>query len=372
MIKLGIECLLESHLHLLRNRRVGLVTHNAAVMPDLSHILDALRAVDAPLTALFAPEHGLAGAAIEGEKVGDSIDPRSGLPIYSLYGADFSPSAAMLDAVDLFLFDMQDVGCRYFTYLSTLYYLLQTASQHQKSVMVLDRPNPVTGARVEGALLPAKYFSFVGIAALPNRHGLTLGEAALWLNHGEAFQPADLQVVAMQGWQRSMWFDQTGLHWVPASPAMAHLSAVTLYPGSCLLEGINVSLGRASALPFEVCAAPWLDGHLLAEEMNRLNLPGIRFRPHSFTPFANVYAGQLCHGVQMHVTDREALQPLHAGLELVAMIRRLFGEQMQFSPHFDRLAGDARAKIKASASLEALAQEPEGYRKSMQKFYLYE
>ncbi|MFN8442727.1 MAG: DUF1343 domain-containing protein [Caldilineaceae bacterium] len=372
MIKLGIECLLESQLDLLHNRRVGLVTHNAAVMPDLTHILDALWSVDAPLTALFAPEHGLSGAAVEGEKVGDTIDPRSGLPIYSLYGAEFTPSEAMLDAVDLFLFDMQDVGCRYFTYLSTLHYLLRTASQHHKSVIVLDRPNPITGTRIEGALLPAKNFSFVGIAALPNRHGLTLGEAALWLNRGEAFPPADLQVIAMQGWRRSMWFDQTGLYWVPASPAMAHLSAVTLYPGSCLLEGINVTLGRASALPFEVCAAPWLDGNLLAETMNRLGLPGIRFRPHSFIPFANVYAGQLCHGVQMHVTDRDALQPLHMGLELIAMIRHLFGEQMQFSPHFDRLAGEARAKIEASESLESLAQEPEGYRASIQKFYLYE
>lgn len=176
----------------------------------------------------------------------------------------------------------------------------------------------------------------------------------------------------MRGWRRVMWFDQTGLQWVPASPAMAHLSAVTLYPGSCLLEGINVTLGRASALPFEVCAAPWLDGDLLAEEMNRLDLPGIRFRPHSFTPFANVYAGQLCYGVQMHVTDREALQPLHMGLELVALIRRLFGEQMQFSPHFDRLAGDARVGIEAGVSLETLAQAPKAYRESMQKFYLYD
>ncbi len=372
LFKLGLQHLLESHLSLFRNRRVGLVTQAAAVLPDMTHCLDALLAAQVPLTAIYAPEHGLWGAAAEGEEIDTVIDKRSGLPIYSLYGKSYKPSPEMLAAVDLLVFDMQDIGTRYYTYQSTLNYLLQAASEAGKSVIVLDRPNPINGVTVEGARLPEQHQSFVGLAGLPNRHGLTIGEAARWLNRGAHFPAAELSVIPMLGWRRAMWFDETGLDWVPASPGMAHLHAVMLYPGSCLLEGINVSVGRGTSQPFEIGGAPWLDGNLLASEMNRLDLPGVRFRAHSFTPMGNVYAGQLCHGVQIHLFDRNQLQPLRMGLELIAMILRLFPEKATLSPHFDRLAGDARAIIEAGGSFDAIVAEPQDYRSEMDKYLLYD
>jgi uncharacterized protein YbbC (DUF1343 family) len=258
----------------------------------------------------------------------------------------------MLANVDVLIFDMQDVGSRFYTYLSTLFYVLRSAGRSHKSVLVLDRPNPITGSRVEGAPIAPGFESFVGIVDIPMRHGMTLGELAHYMNAEYALQ-ADLHVIEMRGWQREMWFDETALPWVPTSPAMPHLSTAILYPGMCLLEGTNLSLGRGTALPFEVCGAPWLDGYALAKALNVLQLPGVRFRETVFTPSTSNHAGSECRGVQVHITDRASLRPAEMALHLMAIARCFSGDTWMWNPHFERLAGDdgrLRSALEAGTS----------------------
>jgi uncharacterized protein YbbC (DUF1343 family) len=346
IVKTGLQLLLEENLHLLAGCRVGLVTQPAAVLPDLTASVDALRQAGVQLTALFGPEHGFGGAAADGLAVADAVDARTGLPVWSLYGPVKEPTAAMLAGVDLLLFDMQDVGVRFYTYLSTLYHLLVGAARQGRPVIVLDRPNPIDGLTLEGPLVQPGYESFVGVAPLPIRHGMTVGELARYFC-GEFAMDADLTVVAMQGWQRGHWFDETGLPWVSTSPAMPHLSTATVYPGLCFVEGTNLSEGRGTALPFELCGAPWLDGYDLAATLNRLELPGVRFRPVYFEPSASKHSGVLCQGVQVHVHERRRLRAVELGLHVIDACRRQAPEPFHFlptsweghPPHCDLLAG---------------------------------
>jgi uncharacterized protein YbbC (DUF1343 family) len=348
MVKTGLDILVHQKPYLLANQRVGLVSMPAAVLPDLTPSLEALCDVGISVTALFGPEHGFGGAALDGAHVDHAIDPRTGLPVFSLYGAINEPTVEMLNYVDTFVFDMQDVGARFYTYLSTLYYILRGAGQAGKSVFVLDRPNPITGSLVEGGPIAPGFESFVGIINIPMRHGMTLGELARYMNTEQALR-ADLHVIEMHSWPRKMWFDETALPWVPTSPAMPHLSTAVLYPGMCLLEGTNLSLGRGTALPFEVCGAPWIDGYALAAALNELQLSGVRFRATVFTPSASTHAGIECYGVQVHVTDRDALRPVEMALHLIASARCLSGDAWMWNPHFDRLAGgsDLRSALEA-------------------------
>ncbi len=377
MIKTGLDILVHEQAHLLANQRVGLVSMPAAVLPDLTSSLDALRSADVHVTALFGPEHGFGGAALDGAHLDNTIDPRSGLPVFSLYGAINEPTADMLANVDVLVFDMQDVGVRFYTYLSTLYYVLRAAGKMSKPVFVLDRPNPITGRITEGGPIAPGYESFVGIINIPMRHGMTLGELARCMNTEYALN-ADLHVIEMQDWQREMWFGETGLPWVPTSPAMPHLSTATLYPGMCLLEGTNLSLGRGTALPFEVCGAPWLDGYALAASLNVLQLPGVCFRPASFTPAASTHAGSECHGVQVHVMDRAALRPVEMALHLIAIARRLSGAAWMWNPHFERLAGDGalRSALEAGTPVTEIIADWEGsistFIDQRKKYLLYE
>ena len=363
MVRTGLQILLSEQRSLVAGRRVGLVSHAAAVLPDLTGILPAVRAAGIDVQALFGPEHGFAGAAADGAAVGHGHDGRTGLPVYSLYGETKEPTADMLTGLDLLLVDFQDVGVRFYTYLSTLYYVLRGAGRANLPVMVLDRPNPITGRVVAGPLVDPGLESFVGILPIPLRHGLTLGELAGYMN-SEYSLNAPLSVVAMTGWQRADWFDQTGLLWVAPSPAMPHLSTATVYPGMCFIEGTNLSEGRGTALPFEVVGAPWLDGDSLAAYLNQLGLPGVRFRAHTFTPTASKHANQVCQGVQVHVFDREALQPITLGLHVLAACIQADPGQFAFlpsswegrPPHMDLLAGSAavRAHLLAGQPVEEL------------------
>jgi uncharacterized protein YbbC (DUF1343 family) len=395
MVRSGLEVLLRERLDLLRGRRVGLVTHPAAVLPDLTASVDALCGAGMQLTALFGMEHGFAGSAADGKALADGVDGRTGLPVFSLYGASKEPTAEMLAGVDVLVYDVQDVGVRFYTFISTLHYLLRAAGQHDRPVIVLDRPNPINGLTVEGTLVAPGFESFVGIAPLPIRHGMTAGELALCFNdlppagsgpEGGSLG-AGLTVVEMQGWQRDMRFDATGLPWVPTSPAMPHLSTATVYPGACLLEAVNVSEGRGTALPFEQCGAPWADAHDLAEAMNALELAGVHFRPTSFEPSGNRYAGQTCYGVQIHVTDRDALQPVRMGLHLIATLKALYPAKAAWSHyeradgsrlfHFDRLIGNAEVRealdagtpVKQITSDWAAAEEEFRYRRRAYLLY---
>lgn len=348
MVETGLEILVHEQAHLLANQRVGLVSMPAAVLPDLTLSLDALHRAGITVTALFGPEHGFAGAALDGAHMDNTVDPRTGLPVYSLYGAINEPSTEMLANVDALVFDMQDVGVRFYTYLSTLFYVLRGAGKMGRPVFVLDRPNPITGEIIEGGEIEPGFESFVGVVNLPIRHGMTLGELAQLMN-AEYALGTDLHIIRMRGWKRNTWFDETGLPWVPTSPAMPHLCTAIPYPGMCLLEGTNMSLGRGTALPFEICGAPWLDGYALAEELNTLGLPGVRFRPIVFTPSASNHAGCECQGIQIHILDRNALRPLTMALHLIVLARRMAGEAWRWNPHFDRLAGGSSVRFELEA-----------------------
>jgi len=363
MIKTGLELLVSAQLDLVRNRRVGLVTHPGAVLPDLTSALDALLGAGIRLAALFGPEHGLEGAAADGAAVGNSVHARTGLPVYSLYGPVKEPTAEMLADVDVLVFDMQDVGARFYTFVSTLFYVMRGAARTGRQVIVLDRPNPINGVSIEGPLIEPGLESFVGIVPIPTRHGMTIGELARYIN-GELGLGADLMVIPMQGWRREMWFDQTGLPWVPLSPGLPQLATATVYPGMCCVEGTNLSEGRGTALPFELVGAPWLQGYALAHALNSLELPGVRFRPATLAPWASKHSGQTCGGVQVHVMNREAFSSVVAGLHVVAACRAQAPDRFEFlssswegrPPHFDLLLGNAlvREGLAAGAAVEDL------------------
>lgn len=342
----GIEVLLGEYRALLNGKRIGLVTNMTGVDRQLRSDVDLLFAQsDWQLVALFGPEHGVRGDAQAGEHVELMQDELTALPIYSLYGSTREPSDKMLAGLDLLIFDIQDVGARFYTYPYTLAGVMLAAKRANVAVLVLDRPNPIGGEQIEGPLLEPGFASFVGMYPIPLRHGMTIGELALLFNH-EYGIGAQVQVVPMRGWQRGA--DAAMLHarlpWVPPSPNMPTPDTALVYPGTGLLEGTNVSEGRGTTRPFENVGAPFVDPMQLAQHMNALQLPGVHFRPMRFTPSFSKYAGQSCGGVQLHVRDKKVFKPVRTGIALLQAMRALYPQQFAFEPgeppFFDRLAGN--------------------------------
>lgn len=326
----GLDVLLEEGVPELRGRRAGLITNQTGIDRHLCNGIDRLRASDrVDLVALFGPEHGLRGEAQAGDHVASATDPRTGLPVHSLYGQTRSPTPAMLDGLDVLLIDVQDAGVRFYTVLATLLRAQEAAASAGIPFVVLDRPNPITGSRIEGPLLDPAFSSFVGAYPLLIRHGMTFGELAR-LFAAERGWP-EPTVVALRGWRRDQWFDETGLPWVAPSVNMPTLDTATLYPGTCLVEATNLSEGRGTTRPFEVIGAPWLDPFALAAEMDARELPGVRFRPMFMRPMFSKQAGETCGGVQVHVTDRAALQPVMLGVHLLDVLKRQSGDQWEWS-----------------------------------------
>lgn len=307
-VRSGLEELL-ARPSLLRGFKIGLVANQASVTPDLVHASLALRASRGPrLTCLFGPEHGLWAGVQDLVEVEGGRDAATGLPVHSLYGTTRMPTPAMLEGLDAVVVDLQDVGSRYYTFIYTMLNVLLACAERGVRLVVLDRPNPLGGNRVEGNVLEPAYRSFVGMHPLAVRHGMTIGELAL-LFRAELGLEADLQVVRMRGWRREMAFEDTGLPWVPTSPNMPTVDTAYVYPGGCLIEGTNLSEGRGTTRPFELVGAPWIEPWALARAMDRERLPGVRFRPTYFTPTFQKHAGLLCGGLQVHVTDRRRFQP---------------------------------------------------------------
>lgn len=321
----GIDALARDGFASLQGRRVGLVTNHTGLTQDGLPTIDALhQAKGVELVALFGPEHGLRGEF--DAEVADDVDARTGLPVYSLYGARQAPTEEQMADLDTLVFDIQDIGCRFYTYLSTLGHVLEAASKYQKRVVVLDRPNPITSMAVEGPLADADKLSFTACHPLPIRHGMTLGEIA-WLLHTEKNLTCDLEIIPCRNWRRGDWFDQTGLLWTNPSPNMRGLTAAALYPGVGLLEMTNVSVGRGTDAPFEVVGAPFVQPRVFAAALNDADLPGIRFLPIEFKPRASVQASQQCSGVRLLVTDRDALNAVQIGLTLAVTLRRLYPDE---------------------------------------------
>ena len=339
----GIEVLWRDHRAVLEGQRVGLVSNASGVTRQLVSTVTLLRQMPrVELAALFSPEHGFAASVPEGTPVADTT--YANLPVYSLYGRSPRPTPEMLHDLDLLVFDIQTVGVRFYTYLTTLLYIMQAAAENHIPLVVCDRPNPIGGDIVEGPLLEAEFASFAGCGPLPLRHGLTIGEVARFFNEIEQVN-CQLTVIPCEGWQRGHWFDETHLPWVPPSPNMPKGETAVLYPGTCLFEGTNLSEGRGTALPFEVVGAPWLADPQLASQLKSLDLPGIKFRPVQFTPTASKWQGQCCAGVQLHVTDRQVLRPVTAVLHLLTAVRYLHPTDFAWNlPHFDHLAGTDKVR----------------------------
>lgn len=305
-----------------RGQRLGLICNPTSVTPDLVHASEALhRARAFRLVALFGPEHGIWADAQDLVEVDDTRDPRTGLPVHSLYGRTRVPTESMLTGVDTLVFDVQDVGSRYYTFIYTMLHAMEACAAHGRRLVVLDRPNPLGGETVDGNLLDPRFVSFVGLHPLLTRHGLTVGELAL-LFRKERGLDVDLEVVRMRGWRRSMTFEETGLPWVMPSPNMPTPDTAVVYPGGCLVEGTNLSEGRGTTRPFELVGAPWLDPWKLAEALEAERLPGVLFRPVFFTPTFQKHAGRLCGGVQVSVTDRRRFSAWLTYLLLIVHARR--------------------------------------------------
>lgn len=353
----GIDVLREDGFAALRGLRVGLLTNHTGLARDGAATIDLL--ADVPgvtLAALFSPEHGIRG--VLDASVPSAVDDRTGLPIHSLYGETRRPTPEMLEGLDAVVIDLQDIGARFYTYMSTMAYVMEAAAARGIKVIVLDRPNPIGGVQIEGPALDESAQGFTGyMPAMPIRHGLTLGELARLFN-GERSIGADLTVVAMRGWRRDAWFDETGLGWINPSPNMRTLYAATLYPGIGAFEGTNLSVGRGTDTPFEHVGAPWIDGPALAEALNSRELPGLRFYPVTFTPTSSKFAGERCQGVFIVVTNRDAVRPVRLGVELAAALVRLHPADFQIdlatrlfgaSADLQRLAsGDDPAAVAAS------------------------
>jgi uncharacterized protein YbbC (DUF1343 family)/CubicO group peptidase (beta-lactamase class C family) len=333
--KTGIDVLAAEQFASLAGKHMGLITNASGRASDGQRTIDLLaHAPRVKLTALFSPEHGLEGAASEGEKVGSTLDPATGLPVYSLFGDVQRPSAAMLEGIDAMVFDIQDVGARFYTYITTLGYCLEAAGKKGIDFYVLDRPNPINGAQVDGPVLDPDLRSFVGYFSMPIRHGMTVGELAEMFN-AENHLNVRLHVIKMQDWQRSDWFDETGQIWINPSPNLRNLTEETLYPGVCLLEGASVSVGRGTDTPFEIVGAPWIDGKALALYLNGKKIQGVRFVPMDFKPLSGIFSGEVCHGVQIVLIDRQALEPTEMGVELLAALWHM-------SPQNSKLDGTLR------------------------------
>jgi uncharacterized protein YbbC (DUF1343 family) len=345
----GIDVLERDNFKPLAGLRIGLITNHTGRDREGRKTIDVLnKAPGVKLVALFSPEHGIRGVA--DDNVSDSKDDATGLPIYSLYGDTRRPKPEELKNLDALVYDIQDVGARFYTYISTLGYALEEAAKAKLPVFVLDRPNPIGGVDVEGPIADRDKLSFTSYHTIPTRHGLTIGELAQLFNHQRNIG-ADLRVIKMEGWRRWMWFDETNLTWVNPSPNMRSLTEATVYPGIGLLETTNVSVGRGTDTPFELVGAPWIQGDRLAEYLNGRGIPGVRFVPLRFTPNASVFKDEQCGGVNIIVTDRAAFRPLLAGIEIALALRQLYPHDWKIDSYLRLLANaDTLERIKRGES----------------------
>ncbi len=363
----------------LRGKRVGLMTNPTGIDRQFRSTIDRVHAM-ARLTALYAVEHGIRGMEQAGAEVRNSVDEATGIPVFSAYGANDHFTDEMLDAFDVLIFDIQDVGARFYTYLYSLSYAMMACARGGKEMIVLDRINPLGGIKRSGTVLDTRFSSFVGDYALPTRYGLTIGEYARYVKDYLKLDVA-LTVVPLEGWDRRLYLDDTDLPWVAPSPNCPDLAAAICYIGTCIFEGCNVSEGRGTTQPFQVIGAPFIDGECLAKEMNALGLSGLYFRPTAFTPTFSKWQGEMCRGVQMHVTDRDLADPFVGGLLLMDEIRRETGDSFSFihwgeDPKYslDKLLGTdlyRTGRVTARELIEMSREPVDDFSRRAEAFLLY-
>ena len=375
-VQTGIDVLVAENFAPLAGMRVGLITNHTGRDAQGRRTIDLLyRAPGVKLRAIFGPEHGFTGTADEGAPVASGQDPATHLPVYSLYGKTTRPTDKMLAGLDALVFDIQDAGVRFYTYVTTLGYAMEAAAKKGIAVYVLDRPNPINGFSVEGPVLDKDLTSFVAYFPLPVRHGMTVGELAEMFNR-ENHLGVKLHIIKMRGWERTDWYDETGLPWVKPSPNLRTLTEATLYPGVAMVEGANVSVGRGTDTPFELLGAPWIESRKLAAHLNERKIQGVRFLPVEFTPRSGPFKGQVCHGISLVLLDRQALNSPELGVELVAALYRLFPQDFQIDKTLTLVgARGVLAAIKKGHDPGSImrrsyeAREP--FRRMREKYLLY-
>lgn len=370
----GIDVLEAQNFAPLAGKRVGLITNQTGIDRNGRSTIDLLfRAPGVKLVALFSPEHGIRGTL--DERVSSTTDAATGLPVYSLYGETERPTDAMLAGVDALVFDVQDAGVRFYTYITTMGYAMEAAAAHHIAFYVLDRPAPLGGDRVEGPMLDRDRTNFVGYFPMPVRMGMTLGEMAQMFN-AEKKIGCDLHVIRMQNWSRRMWFDDTGLRWVNPSPNLRSLTENILYPGLEILQAGGVSVGRGTSEPFEVVGAPGIRGEELAADLNRRAIPGVRFEPQKFTPDSGLYKGELCNGVRVALTDRNALRSMRMGMGIAAALAKLYPAKFDVAKMIE-LVGNAKTiqQLAAGADPSAIVaswdKDLKSFRNVRAKYTLY-
>lgn len=393
-IKLGVDVFLDERVDFVKGQRIGLISNQTSVSSSSESTAELFKTHPGiNLVAIFGPEHGVRGDAQAGEYVPFYIDKKLDLPVFSLYGQskkkepDFLlkidetmrtfdtedsekyPGKEMLQDIDVLVFDIQDVGTRIYTFLATMAYSMLSAAKRNISFIVLDRPNPINGVKMEGPLLEyPEYSSFVGLYPIPIRHGMTLGELAGLFNENYLEHKVDLSVVPMQGWVREMWFDETNLIWINPSLNMPTLTTATVYPGQVFLEGTNISEGRGTSNPFELFGAPWIDGNDLSMELNRLGISGVLFKDVDFTPTFSKYRGECCCGCHIHVVNREKYSPLKTSLHIIKTIMDMYPGAVEFhSDYFDKIMGTAKVRefLENGISIDQIV---ENYRKNLDEF----
>jgi len=387
-VKTGLEILLDSKLHILRNRRVGIIINPASVNDRLQSTIHLFsKHPDIELVAIFGPQHGTRGETqdnmIEWENFRDS---ELGIPVYSLYGETRKPTEEMLAGLDTLVFDLQDIGTRYYTFIHTLALAMEACAEFDKEMVVLDRPNPLNGNDIEGPVLSMEFRSFVGLYPLPIRHGMTIGEIAIYLKKEFSIE-CPLEIIRMQDWKREHYFDNCGLPWVMPSPNMPTLDTAIVYPGMCLLEGTNISEGRGTTRPFEMCGAPWIEPDTFSESLNSLEIPGIHFRPIHFEPTFHKWSDVIVGGVHLHVLDRTVLPSFLTGLAVIDGFHRFPGSKFRYNnpPYeyeydklpFDILCGtdQIRIQLEEGKSLKDIQNtwktELEDFAEIRQRYLLY-
>jgi beta-N-acetylhexosaminidase len=362
--------LLTDSLHLVRGLRVGLITNHTGIDGEGVHGIDRLMAAaEMELVALFSPEHGIRGEAEGGIGVESGVDEVTGLPVHSLYGETRRPTPEMLQGLDVLVFDIQDVGARYYTYVSTMALAMEAAGEAGLPFLVLDRPNPIGGVAVQGNVLDPEFATFVGLFPIPMRHGMTPGELAR-LFRGEFGVDAELTVVPVDGWGRAMTFDDLAIPWVPPSPNMPSVESALHYPGTCLFEGTNISVGRGTPMAFQIVGAPWLDGEALAAALAEYELPGVEILPHRFVPESpgdGKYDGEEVSGIRLRALA-PGYDPTLAALALLTELRRASGPRWEWrKSHFDRLAGTDRLRVGIEEG-EPLRRLREGWDQALRDF----
>jgi uncharacterized protein YbbC (DUF1343 family) len=376
-VKTGLDVLVEQDFTPIAGKRVGVIANQNAMTWDHRNIVEVMaKSGRVKLTAIFAPEHGFSAAKQAGANIERQTDSATGVPIFSLYNKGSNRPTPEMLGVDVLVYDLQDVGVRYWTYTTTLAYIMEAAAPRKIPIYVLDRPNPINGETVEGPMLDDKYVSMIGYGRRPVRHGMTIGELAQFFN-GEKKIGADLHVIKMQGWDRHMWMDQTGLEWITPSPNLRNLTAAILYPGTCFVETTMVSVGRGTDMPFEVFGAPWFKNLELADYLNARHIPGVRFMARRFMTTEEPYKGQEVLGLDVQLLNRDELDSPRMGLELLAALLKFHSDKFTLDRKIMLLVGSDRAadllkQGKTGSEVnDALRDELEAFRKVREKYLLY-